>query len=259
MPDYRSEPLSDFYNQLTPFYHLIYRDWEASISFQADMLIGIIQTEWGRDVQTILDVSCGIGTQSIGLAERGYHVTASDLSTESVTRAAKEAESRNLEISFSVNDMRDLGRYHGSGFQVVIGAGNSIPHLLSDSEIVTALMEMRACLRSGGGCILTIRQYDQEPRGQGLIKPFGVRQEGDMRTIIFQVWDFEEDQYDFSMYFIQEEILSGHLDTHVMRSRYYAISPNHLLELMEQAGFEEVKRLDDGVSHPAILVGTRKT
>jgi hypothetical protein len=44
-----------------------------------------------------------------------------------------------------------------------------------------------------------------------------------------------------------------------MRSRYYAISPNHLLALMEAAGFEDVKRLDGNLSHPAILVGTKGT
>ena len=46
--------------------------------------------------------------------------------------------------------------------------------------------------------------------------------------------------------------------THIMRSRYYAISPDRLVQLMVQAGFSAVMRLDDGVSHPAIVVGTRR-
>jgi SAM-dependent methyltransferase len=249
--------MSEFYDQLTPLYHLIHQDWQASIDFQGDMINEIIQAKWGPTARTVLDASCGIGTQSLGLAQRGYRVTASDLSPEAVARAHMEAKARNLSISFSVCDMRQLFSHHGEGFDVVINAGNSIPHLLSDSDILAGLEEMNTCLRPGGGCIITMRQYDQEERGRGLLKPFGVRQEGDRRYIIFQVWDFEGQQYDFSMYFIEENHLSGEIQTHVMRSRYYAISPDHLLELMEQAGFERTKRLDDGITHPAILVGTK--
>jgi len=247
---------SDFYAQLTPFYHLIHEDWEASIVSQGNLLTDIIQTEWGPSVKSVLDVSCGIGTQSIALARRGFEVTASDLSPEAVARAKKEAQARDLQISFSVCDMRAVYSHHGGGFDVVICAGNSIPHLLSDGEILSALGEMLACLRPGGGCILTIRKYDQEERGTGIFKPFGVREEGDKRYIIFQVWDFEGEQYAFSMYFIEEDQRSGEIETHVMRSRYYAISPDHLVELMDRAGFVDVKRLDDGSSHPAILVGS---
>jgi SAM-dependent methyltransferase len=250
--------MKDFYDQLAPFYHLIYEDWKAAIAWQAEYLKNIIQTEWGAPAKSVLDVSCGIGTQSLGLAERGFQVTASDLSPGAVARAQKEAESRNLRISFSVCDMRQLYSHHGGGFDVIISAGNSIPHLLSDSEILLALKEMVACLRPGGGCIITIRQYEQEARGKGILKPFGVREEGDRRYVIFQVWDFEGEQYAFSMYFIEEDKRSGAIETHVMRSRYYAISPDHLLELMEQAGFDEVKRLDDDLSYPATLVGTKK-
>jgi SAM-dependent methyltransferase len=250
--------MNDFYDQLAPYFHLIYEDWDKSIAFQAEMLHNIIQNEWGSSAKSILDVSCGIGTQSIGLASLKYQVTASDNSPKAVSRAIKEAEARNLSITFSIRDMRDLETFHSRGFDVVICAGNSIPHLLSAGEILGALKEMYACIRSGGGCILTIRQYDNEERGKGLFKPFGIREERDTRYIIFQVWDFEGEQYNFSMYFVQEDQRSKLVETLVLRSRYYAISPNHLLNLMEQAGFEDVKRLDDNFTHPAIIVGTRK-
>lgn len=249
--------MDDFYERLASFYHLIYEDWEASIAFQADYLDKIIQAEWGSPARSILDVSCGIGTQSIGLAGRGYQVTASDLSPGAVARARREAQARQLRISFSVCDMLSLYKHHGGGFDVVLCAGNSIPHLLSDREILLALEEMYTCLRPGGGCILTIRRYDQEEPGKGLFKPFGVREEGDRRYLVFQVWDFEGERYALSMYFIEEDMQTGAVETHVMRSRLYAIRPYHLLELMGQAGFTGLKRLDDHPSHPAILVGTK--
>lgn len=249
--------MRDFYDQLAPLYHLIYEDWESSIASQAELLDDLIQRKWGSSVKSVLDVACGIGTQSIALAGRGYNVTASDLSPGNIARAKKEAATRDLQIFYSICDMRDLYSHHGGGYDVVVCAGNAIPHLLTDSEIVLALREMYACLRPGGGCILTTRQYDQEKRGKGILKPFGVREEGGKRYIIFQVWDFEGEQYAFSMYFVQEDQRSGTIETQVMRSRYYAISPDHLLALVQQAGFEDTERLDDHSSPPAILVGTK--
>src|SRR5262249_2567769 len=230
---------------LSPFYHLIYEDWEASIAWQAERLSRIIRARWGERVTSLLDVSCGIGTQSLGLARLGFQVTASDRSPAAIARAQKEATARHLCIPFSVCDMREAFHHHGGGFDLVLSCDNSVPHLLSDAAILDALQAMYACLRPGGGCLVTIRAYDKEARGRGIVKLYGIREAGSKRFLLFQVWDFEGEQYALSMYCIEEDMQSGGAKTHVMRSRYYAISPHHLLELMEQGGFAEVRRLDE--------------
>ena len=96
--------VNDFYDQLSPFYHLIYKDWEADIAQQAKALSQVIYGQWGRNAKSVLDVSCSIGTQSIGLAALGFRVTGSDLSPEAVERAKREAASRSLSMSFTVCD-----------------------------------------------------------------------------------------------------------------------------------------------------------
>ena len=133
--------IKNFYTKLTPFYHLIYQDWEKSIENQAGRLDSIIKENWGDNVSSVLDVSCGIGTQSLGLAGLGYRVTASDLSPGAVERAKKEAEKRGLEISFSVADMREAYNHHAAQFDAVISCDNSVPHLLTDNEILTAFKQ----------------------------------------------------------------------------------------------------------------------
>lgn len=252
----QEELVLDFYGQLSPFYHLIYADWEDSIAWQAERLRQIIHRQWGAQIAAVLDVSCGIGTQALGLARLGFQVTASDLSPAAIARAQTEAAQRQLHIPFSVCDMRQAFQHHGGGFDLVISCDNSVPHLLSDDDIRRALEAMHACLRPGGGCLLTIRAYDKEARGRGIVKPYGVRQEGGKRYVIFQVWDFEGEQYALSMYFIEDDMQSAAVTTHVMRSHYYAISPHHLRELMAQSGFVDVQRLDEAFYQP-VLVGTK--
>ena len=83
-----------------------------------------------------------------------------------------------------------------------------------------------------------------------------MREIGDTRYVIWQVWDFEGDQYDLSMYFVEDNRRGNEAKTHVMRSRYYAISPNSVLALMQEAGFVNLERLDDVFFQP-LLVGTK--
>ena len=136
---------------------------------------------------------------------------------------------------------------------MVLSCDNSLPHLLTDDDIRAALVQMHSCLHSGGGCLLTLRDYEAEPRGRGLFKPYGVREENDKRYFLFQVWDFDGDVYDLSMFFVEE---GNPPRTHVAHSKYYAIHPDHMATLLSEAGFQAVTRHDDWFYQP-LLVGTK--
>jgi len=244
-----------FYDELAPLYHLIFKDWNSSVERQGEQLSAIIHNEWPES-HTVLDVSCGIGTQAIGLSKNGFRVTGSDLSGRAIERAILEANQRGQVIAFSVCDMRTAHTHHGSGFDIVISCDNSLPHLLTDEDILTALKEMFGCLRPGGGCLISVRDYEREERGKKLVKPYGVREQGDKRYFVFQVWDFEGERCDVTVYFVEEHLASREIRTNAMHSRYYAIGITKLLAMMEEAGFRNVGRFDQGLYQP-VLVGTK--
>lgn len=87
---------------------------------------------------------------------------------------------------------------------------------------------------------------------------YGVRVEDGRRYLLFQVWDFDADgeRYDLGFYFVEEDLHTRQVRTHVMRSRYYALSTDRLCELMRAAGFLQVRRIDDAFYQP-VLVGTQ--
>jgi hypothetical protein len=85
--------------------------------------------------------------------------------------------------------------------------------------------------------------------------PYGVRQAPDGRYLLFQVWEWDGPHYDLSFYMVYEEP-GKPVQVQVLRVRYYAIPVPRLLELMEAAGFERVRRLD-GAFYQPILVGTK--
>jgi hypothetical protein len=111
-------------------------------------------------------------------------------------------------------------------------------------------------VRPGGGCLVTVRDYAMEERGRNLVKPYGVRVENGKRYLLFQVWDFEGECYDLAFFFVEEDLATHRVATHAMRSRYYAVTTARLCELMCEAGFESVQRLD-GVFYQPVLIGTR--
>jgi SAM-dependent methyltransferase len=244
---------ADFYDRLAPFYHLIFPDWEASIARQAAQLDAVIRARV-PDAQTVLDAACGIGTQSLGLAALGYDVTASDVSDGAVARARREAEARGLPISFSVADMRHVHEHQGRAFDVVLCADNALPHLLSDDEILAALRQFHACTRPGGACLVSVRDYAEMPRG-AQVQHYGTREADGARWILLQHRAFDGDRYDITFYVVEDRG-SGEAATHVMRSRYYAISIQRVMEMMREAGFTGVERLDGAFVQP-LLAGMR--
>ena len=248
------------YDEIARLYHLIYRDWSAVIAQQASALDAIIRQQVGPPPQSILDVSCGIGTQAPGLAALGHAVTASDLSSAAVERARLEAAQRNLAIDFTVADMRRCAEVHRSGFDVVLSADNSIPHLLSDDAILEALWNFHQCIRPGGIAILGVRDYLTEERSSPRLVPYGFRSDRGDRYFVVQTRDLDGDFYDVAMYFIREVRGSKPATVIAGSSRYYAVAIDRLVSLLEESSFIEIQRLDGVLyQHQPVLVARRGT
>lgn len=243
-----------FYDELAPYYHLIFNDWEASINRQAEVLDGIIRSNWGDNVSSILDVACGIGTQAMGLAKLGYRVEASDLSSTAVERAEQETLKRGLEISYSVSDMREASANHKTLFDVLICCDNSIAHLLSDREMKGAFSEFYRCLKPGGGCLISLRDYENEARDME-IKPYKVHLKDGIRYILFQIWDFNGDLYDQSLYLITDD-REHEAEARVFNTKSYAVTIPKVINLMKEAGFIKVQQPESGFYQP-VVIGTK--
>jgi len=246
----------DPYSELAPDFHLIYESWEAGIERQADVLDRIIRAEWGSRTPRILDAACGIGTQALGLAALGYAVSGADAAPGAVARAGQEATKRGLPIELAVADMRRVAEvYAGHRFDVVLACDNSIPHLLSDGDILQALQQFHALLRPGGGCLLSLRDYAEMEAVGPQIVPHGVRDENGRRTVIYQVWDFEGSFCDVALHLTED---SGGAEgrTRIFRWRVYRVPIARLLQLLAQAGFTRVHRIDGKYFQP-VIVGTR--
>ncbi len=99
----------------------------------------------GLQGDRLLDVACGTGKSFIPMLERGWKVTACDISAAMVELArAKVGEAAEL----SVADMRELPRF--GDFDLVWCLDDAINYLLSREELEQALGGMRRNLGPGG-------------------------------------------------------------------------------------------------------------
>jgi SAM-dependent methyltransferase len=243
-----------FYDELAPLYHLVYEDWETSVGRQGRALSSLIAECWGAGSRAVLDASLGIGTQSLGLLAQGFRVTGSDLSVGAVTRARREASARRLPLASLVADFRALP-VRSRAFDVVLLCDNSLPHLDSEAEIQGVLAECFRCVRPGGGCLISMRDYQSPPpTGTVEVRPYGEHLWAGRRYHLRQVWTWRGPRYDLSLEITPAD--GADTGATILKTSYLAIPVERVAGLMRAVGFESVERVDGRFFQP-VLVATR--
>lgn len=97
-------------------------------------------------VKTVLDITCGTGSQVFYLKKHGYDVTGSDFSPDLITQARKKAKNQNLAITFLDADMRTV---QAGKFDAVISIFNAIGHV-DKKDFIKTIKNVGANLNSGG-------------------------------------------------------------------------------------------------------------
>lgn len=146
------------YAVLAPAYDLLTAEYAYGPWLSA---IERVAREHGLSGHRLLDVGCGTGKSFLPLLERGFAVTACDISPEMVDLAQRKAGAR---ADVHVADMRRLPVF--GEFDLITCIDDAVNHLLSPDEVYDALASMRANLAPGGLLIFdvnTLAAYRQVP------------------------------------------------------------------------------------------------
>lgn len=258
MPEGDWSSVTDFYDALADDYHLVYADrWESALRHQGEALDAIIRSRHTA-ARSVLDCSCGVGTQAVGLALRSYQVTGTDISARSLRRAADTARALGAALQTAAADFRDLSGV-ADDFDVVISCDNAIPHLLNDADIDRALSEMYSKLRRGGLLLVSTRDYDraltERPR---TAPPLDIA--GPPRRIVMRVheWDAPDSPlYTVRFLILTRERASWQVDEYA--TRYRALPAARLAEAAARAGLKDVSWLtpEEAHFHQPVMVAQR--
>jgi 2-polyprenyl-3-methyl-5-hydroxy-6-metoxy-1,4-benzoquinol methylase len=105
----------------------------------------------------VLDQGTGPGTQAIALAERGFAVTATDVSAAAIEYASRKAKARRVDVTFVQDDVLDT---HLAGpFDVIFDRGCF--HVVAPRQRPSYVETMRRLLAPSGWLFLKTFSHQQ--------------------------------------------------------------------------------------------------
>lgn len=170
-------------------------DWQSRLSIEMPFIETTIRGAAGatREI-SVLDAACGTGMHAIALAKAGFSVCAADLSGEMIARARANAAEAGASIRFEAAGFGDLSaRFGSASFDAVLCLGNSLPHLLTDDDLMAALVDFRACLKPGGILLVQNRNFDAVMKTRERMMEPQIHVEGKEQWIFQRFYDFNAD------------------------------------------------------------------
>lgn len=140
-----------FYDELSKYYKYVFPLSPITLQF--------LKSNLKLDGK-IVDLACGSGEYTLGLAADGINITGLDLDEDMIKKAKEKASLENLPSNFITGNMLDLKNYFHSGeLSSVFCIGNSLVHLNSRDEITSLLSSINELLSTNGRLVIQIINY----------------------------------------------------------------------------------------------------
>jgi len=176
------------YDTLAKYYDLLVKDDEATqqwIDFTKKHIAG----------NTILELACGSGEITIGLAQAGYRVCGSDLSEQMLNEAKKKKGSKL--VNWQQLDMLELDTK--SEYDAVLCYCDSLNYLDSELKVKQLFERVYEALKGGGVFLFDVHsiqrrsEFEKEYIEEGMLDDIGyqwtIRHEDDVLYHSFTFYD----------------------------------------------------------------------
>jgi glycine/sarcosine N-methyltransferase len=182
------------YDTLGPDYDR-FVNWKGRLAHELPFFEPILE---GHGVQRVLDAACGTGHHALALARQGYQVMGADLSAVMIERARENAAAAGADVAFRVAGLGELGTF-GETFDAVLCLGNSLPHLLTATEVAGALVDFATVLRPGGLLVIQNRNFDRVCADRERFMPPQSHRDRDREWLFLRFYDFHQETITFNM------------------------------------------------------------
>ena len=228
------------HDEFARWYNLLFEDWQRTIAAMGRGIAAILRELDVPTGSSVLDCTCGIGTQVLGLAAEGFHVVGSDLSLESIRRAKREAQQRGLPVRFELADARSLNIFEADSFDVVISFGSSLC-LFDFTDVLRVIGAMARVVRPAG--IILIESFDWSTISPDLecLQPRSSHQTPDGWHICFNYLLPHRDSTSVITYVLEDS--DGKVTPHRFRFDYRHLSRIELEEAATDVGLSVIRRV----------------
>jgi SAM-dependent methyltransferase len=210
-------------------------DWQGRLAIELPFIIEKLHE---INARVVLDAATGTGMHTIALAQLGYQASGADISRGMVERARMNANSARVQVRFEIAGFGTLAQTFGSGStDALLCLGNSLPHLLSRTDLDQALIDFAACLKPGGLLLIQNRNFDAVIANHDRWMEPQSHSEGQVEWIFQRFYDFEPDGLlTFNMVTLKRGV-QGNWTQEVVTSRLRPIMKVELILSLSEAGF----------------------
>ncbi|MCZ2393251.1 MAG: methyltransferase domain-containing protein [Chitinophagales bacterium] len=208
----------------SPYYPILYKHRNPEEArFFIDNLIHYLEV---APSSRILDLACGRGRHANYLAEKGFHVTGIDISTQSIEDALRDYPNEHLE--FYVQDMRLPFRINY--FDFVFNFFTSFGYLNNLRDNQSVIAAIRKGLKSGGKAMIDFMNVEK---------------------VINNLVDRETKEIDGIQFYIRKQITDGFIQKDIkvddgkkislFKEEVQILKPFHFYQMIQEEGFKLVK------------------
>jgi glycine/sarcosine N-methyltransferase len=213
-------------------------DWQGRLAIELPFIIQNLQAVKAR---FILDAATGTGMHAIALAQCGFTAAGADLSQGMIAKAVINAKTVGVQVRFETAGFGSFAQVFGEhSFDGLLCLGNSLPHLLSATELIAALFDFASCLRPGGLLMIQNRNFDAVMSKLDRWMEPQAHSEGDTQWVFQRFYDFEPDGLiTFNMVTLKR-IAQGDWSQSITTSRLRPLLKDELVSKLERMGFSGI-------------------
>lgn len=244
----------DFYDDLAPDY-----DNMTKFAQRLEKTKPLMEKWYSRfQFSSVLDAACGTGLHSCVLAQMGIKTTGADISLQMLEKAKHNATQLGVNVEWIHSSMQDLKKHSHKKFDAVFCLGNSLPHLLTKSDLDTSVTNFAALLNNNGIFVAQLLNYRRILLNRDRI--INIARYEDQNIIRF---------YDFDQHLIQFNILTfqwvGEKVSYKLQSTpLFPYTKKAIADALLLQGFKNVKfyggmnfeKFNEGTSANLVVIGT---
>lgn len=186
-------------------------------------------------IKSALDAGCGTGFHSLLLGQLGVQVTSVDISRKMLGRLKDHAQGLQLKIELIESSFQELPARLQKKYDAVFCMGNSLPHLLSQRELIQSLKNFSAVLNPGGLLLLQQLNYNRI-----LAKRERIQSVREFERLTFiRFYEFHKNSIVFNILTLKKE--NGELHHELESTTLRPILKDELLHATKAAGFCEAR------------------
>lgn len=230
--------MSEQYKGFARVYDMLMND--VDYDMWADYIMSLLKDGLSQAISPVraIDCACGTGAVTIRLKKAGLDITGMDISREMLEIASENARSAGLKIPFVCMDMQKMTVHRPH--DAVISACDGVNYLTSRDEVLSFFVHAYQSLKSGGMLLFDISsRYKLE----SILGCNTFAEDGEKCAYIWKnMYDEKSKLIEMNLSFFERENKSYRRFTeqHIQRAH----SEKELFELLENAGFEDIRAYD---------------